>query len=178
MQKNYYSIKCVIYANHSQIGLYFAYLAISYHIQLISHKNYYLYHESLAAFDLVSFFPPLGPLPKGGHGGKNYNTRTQVTFAVLCMRNLFLVSVSTHIFLFLRLEPKSAAINISERPCVSLSSASWQCIAKVSWRLFIQFKAVLHFKNKQTNALHLNVAGWEIQKDDFMADSLVKLECP
>lgn len=24
---------------------------------------------------------PLGPLPKGGHGGKDHNTRTQVTVA-------------------------------------------------------------------------------------------------
>ena len=29
-----------------------------------------------------TFLPPLGALPKGGHGGEDHNTRTQVTFAV------------------------------------------------------------------------------------------------
>lgn len=28
------------------------------------------------------FLPPPGSLPKRGHGGKDHNTRTEVTFAV------------------------------------------------------------------------------------------------
>lgn len=64
------------------------------------------------------FLLPLGPLPKGGHGGKDYNTRTQVTFAVF-EESILSFSEDLHLF-FLESDFNISAIkNIAEGPYVS-----------------------------------------------------------
>lgn len=92
----------------------------------------------------------VGPLPKGRHGGEDYNTRTQVIFAtfevftyeVFIFGLVSFLELAHFFFLYIYL---SAGMNIAEAPRVF--PVSLQFAAKVSRHLFVQFKVVLRNNN-------------------------------
>lgn len=87
----------------------------------------------------------VGPLPKGRHGGEDYNTRTQVivaTFEVFIFGSVSFLELAHFFFLYIYL---SAGMNIAEAPRVF--PVSLQFAAKVSRHLFVQFKVVLRNNN-------------------------------
>lgn len=80
----------------------------------------------------------LGPLPKGGHGRKDYNTRTQVTFAVfafiLGFTKGFCFLCLFHFWYFIWAQISCITCNEHSR------TVGWKCVANRSLRLFYVWK--------------------------------------